>query len=178
MADVGRTPPGPDRAPGADFRGFMSTFCTGVAVVTAFDGSGRPHGLTCTSLASVTLEPPTLMVCLHVASGTLEAALTSGALLVNLLDGQGRAAAEEFSSRSPDRFDKVLWQPSARTGQPWLFQDALAAADCEVSGTTTVGDHVAVFARVLDVTSRPGNPLLYGMRRFASWTNDRSVYVS
>ncbi|WP_433893412.1 flavin reductase family protein [Streptomyces sp. CA-111067] len=178
MTDVGRTLPGPDRAPAADFRAFMSTFCTGVAVVTAFDGSGRPHGLTCTSLASVALEPPTLLVCLQVASGTLGALIERGAFMVNLLDEQGRAAAEEFSSRSADRFERVPWRPAARTGQPWLFQDAFAAAECEVLRTVTVGDHVAVFGRVVHVTGRPGNPLLYGMRQFSSWMTEPSPYVS
>ncbi|MBY8877414.1 flavin reductase family protein [Actinacidiphila acidipaludis] len=174
MTDVERTHQVPDRAPAVDFRDFMSTFCTGVAVITAFDDSGRPHGLTCTSLASVTLEPPTLLVCLHVATGTLGAVLERGAFLVNLMDETGKAAAQTFASRTPDRFDRVAWRPAARSGQPWLFEDAFAAADCEVTRTTPVGDHVAVFGRVVEVTSRPGNPLLYGMRQFSGWTDDRS----
>jgi len=178
MTDNERTNQGPEGAPAVDFRNFMSTFCTGVAVVTAIDESGRPHGLTCTSLASVTLEPPTLLVCLHVASGTVGAVLERGAFLVNLLDEQGKAAAETFASRSADRFEQVAWQPAARTGQPWLFEDAFAAAECEVTRTTPVGDHVAIFGRVVEVTSRPGNPLLYGMRQFSGWTNDRSPLVS
>lgn len=178
MTDVGRAHPGPERAPAVDFRAFMSTFCTGVAVVTAFDDSGRPHGLTCTSLTSVTLEPPTLLVCLHVASGTLGALVERGAFMVNLLHEQGRAAAEEFSSRSADRFERVPWEPSGRTGQPWLFQDAFAAADCEVTRTVTVGDHIAVFGRVVEVTGGPGNPLLYGMRQFSSWMTEPAPFVS
>lgn len=178
MAEMGQTQPGPDRAPAVDFRGFMSMFCTGVAIVTAFDGAGRPHGLTCTSLASVALDPPTLMVCLHVASGTLGALLQSGSFVVNLLHEQGRTAAEEFSSRSADRFERVPWQPAARTGQPWLFQDAFAAADCEVADTVTIGDHAAVFGRVVHVTGLPGNPLLYGMRQFSSWMEEQPSPVS
>lgn len=152
----------------ADFRDFMSAFCTGVAVVTAFDDAGRPHGLTCTSLTSVTLEPPTLLVCLAADSGTLAAALQGGAFLVNLLQEQGRPAAEVFASRAADRFEQVAWRPSAG-GQPHLYADAFAAAECTVSRATALGDHVALFGQVVHVTGRPGNPLLYGMRRFSSW---------
>src|SRR5439155_979792 len=50
----------PDR-----FRAMMSAFPTGVAVVTTTDADGRPHGMTCSSVCSVTLEPPTLLVCLR-----------------------------------------------------------------------------------------------------------------
>ena len=139
---------------------------------------GIPHGLTCTSLASVTLDPPTLMVCLHVASGTLGALRAARHLRGQPAARTGRTAAEEFSSRSADRFDRVPWQPAARTGQPWLFQDAFAAADCEVADTVTIGDHAAVFGRVVHVTGRPGNPLLYGMRQFSSWMEEQPSPVS
>ncbi|MFI6458779.1 flavin reductase family protein, partial [Streptosporangium amethystogenes] len=46
------------------FRGFMSSYFTGVTIIASIDGDERPHGLTCNSLTSVTLDPPTLLVCL------------------------------------------------------------------------------------------------------------------
>jgi flavin reductase (NADH) len=162
----------PDLA--ADFRGFMSTFCTGVAIVTSFDTAGRAHGLTCTSLASVTLDPPTLLVCLNVSSGTLAALLQGGGFLVNLLHERGRAAAERFASGAADRFERVTWRPSPWDGQPWLYEDSFAAAGCEVAEVTAVGDHMAVFGRVTHVTGEPGIPLLYGMREFSGWWGGRN----
>lgn len=156
---------GPD-----DFRSFMSTFCTGVTVITAVGRDGRPHGLTCTSLASVTVRPPTLMVCLDVRSGTLAAVRDSGRFAVNLLHEGGRRAAEVFSSAVPDRFERIPWC-LGKTGQLWLMEDAFAVAECRVAEAVAVGDHVAVFGEVVNVEQRDHNPLLYGMRRFASWEN-------
>ena len=146
----------------------MSTFCTGVTVITAGGRDGRPHGMTCTSLASVTVSPPTLMVCLDVRSGTLTAIRDSGRFAVNLLHEGGRRAAEVFSSAAPDRFERIPWQ-LGKAGQLWLVEDAFAVAECRVAEAVAVGDHVAVFGEVVNTEQRAEAPLLYGMRRFASW---------
>jgi flavin reductase (NADH) len=146
----------------------MSAFCTGVTIITAVDRDGRPHGLTCTSLTSVTLTPPTLMVCLNTASGTLSAVRDSGGFAVNLLHERGRRAAEVFSSATADRFERVPWQ-HGKTGQLWLVDDAFAVAECRVTEAVAVGDHVAVFGEVVNVEQTEETPLLYGMRQFSSW---------
>lgn len=146
----------------------MSAFCTGVTVITAVDRDGRPHGLTCTSLTSVTVTPPTLMVCLDVRSGTLTAVRDSGRFAVNLLHEGGLRAAEVFSSAVPDRFERIPWQ-FGKAGQLWLMEDAFAMAECRVAEAVVVGDHVAVFGEVINTEQRAETPLLYGMRRFASW---------
>lgn len=149
----------------------MSTFCTGVTVVTAVAGDGRPHGLTCTSLTSVTVSPPTLMVCLDERSGTLVAIRDSGRFAVNLLHDGGRRAAEVFSSAAPDRFDRIPWC-HGETGGLWLMEDAFAVAECRVVKAVVIGDHVAVFGEVAHVRQRAETPLLYGMRRFGSWAKE------
>jgi flavin reductase (DIM6/NTAB) family NADH-FMN oxidoreductase RutF len=154
-----------------EFRSFMSTFCTGVTIVTAVGRDDRPHGLTCTSLASVTMSPPTLMVCLNTTSGTLGAVRDSGRFAVNLLHERGRRAAEVFSSAAPDRFERIPWQ-RGKAGQLWLVEDAFAVAECQVTEAVPVGDHVAVFGEVVTVDQIEETPLLYGMRRFARWADD------
>jgi flavin reductase (DIM6/NTAB) family NADH-FMN oxidoreductase RutF len=158
----------PDHAAPADaFRGFMSTYFTGVTVVTTVDGAGRPHGLTCTSLTSVTLAPPTLLVCLDVRSGTLAALRHRAGFVVNLLHDGARATAELFASHAEDRFERTAWRGSAYLDLPWLADDTCAAAECRVVDTVPVGDHVVVFGRVVNVADGTGNPLLYGLRTFS-----------
>ncbi|QFU89737.1 flavin reductase family protein [Amycolatopsis sp. YIM 10] len=151
----------------ATFREFMGTYYTGVTVVTSIDGGGRPHGLTCNSLTSVTLAPPTLLICLGHRSGTLAAIRDSGGFVVNLLHTGGRRTAELFASARADRFDHVGWLPSDGTGLPWLAEDACAIAECRVADTVSCGDHTVVFGRVTRVETGWGSPLLYGMREFS-----------
>ncbi|MDF5753479.1 flavin reductase family protein [Spongiactinospora sp. TRM90649] len=147
----------------------MSAFPTGVAVVTSFDAAGRAHGMTCTALSSVTLDPATLLVCLGEASGTLAAVRESGYFAVNLLHAQSRHVADIFSRDVPDRFAQVEWRPSPKHGQPWLVKDAFALAGCEVRQEISIGDHALVLGEVHEVEQRDDVPLLVGLRRFTAW---------
>jgi len=146
----------------------MSAFPTGVAVVTSVDADGKPRGMTCSSITSATLVPPTLLVCLRVGSATLEAVSSRGGFAVNLLHAGAQRAAEVFSCPEPNRFSCVSWKPSAG-GLPWLVDDAFAVAECQVSDFLTVGDHAVVLGEVTRTAQVAGTPLLYGQRRFASW---------
>ncbi|HEX4816295.1 MAG TPA: flavin reductase family protein [Nonomuraea sp.] len=156
-----------------DFRALMGTFPTGVAVVTSVGADGFPRGLTCSSLTSVAVRPPTLLICLHTRSTTLEALRASGRFAVNLLRAESRHVAELFARPVADRFAHVAWALSAANGQPRLVEDAVAFAGCRVAGSLLVGDHAVVLGEVTDVTRPGGVPLLYGLRRFASWRPDQ-----
>jgi len=151
-----------------DYRELMSTFPTGVAVVTTADPERGPSGMTCTSLTSVTVSPPTLLVCLRAGSATASAVRRRGSFEVNLLHTRGRRAAAVFAGAVPDRFEQVPWRWSP-TELPWLVRDAFALADCRVGGCADVGDHTVVLGEVVSVVTRRDLPLLYGLRRFADW---------
>jgi flavin reductase (DIM6/NTAB) family NADH-FMN oxidoreductase RutF len=148
----------------------MSGFPTGVAVLTACCPAGHPYGLTCSSLVSVTLEPPTLLVSVKNGSPVLEAIRGSGAFAVNLLHENGERAARVFSTPRPDRFSQVVWRPSRKAGLPWLVEDSFALAECELTETHEVGDHVLTLGRITQTDGcPPRSPLLYGLRGFAAW---------
>ncbi|WP_411137946.1 flavin reductase family protein [Streptomyces sp. C10] len=151
-------------------RAMMRGFPTGVAVVTGTDTAGQPWGMTCSSVCSVTLEPPTLLVCLRAASPTLAAILARGVFAVNLLHEDARATAELFAAGDPDRFVRVGWELDADAAGPHLWDDIHAVADCRIGMTQQVGDHVAVFGEVFRVRRQEGcRPLLYGMRTYGRW---------
>ncbi|MQS39982.1 flavin reductase family protein, partial [Streptomyces katsurahamanus] len=99
----------------SEFREMMASFPTGVSVVTARDSSAAPWGMTCSSLCSLSVNPPTLLICLRTESPTLRAVLTSGAFAVNLLHGGAERVAALFASGAPDRFERVAWRPAGRT---------------------------------------------------------------
>nr|AVR52593.1 flavin reductase [Streptomyces sp. FXJ1.235] len=159
------------RLEGADgMRQLMAGFPTGVGIITAFDAAARPWGMTCTSLASVALDPPTLLVCLRSGSPTLQAVLTGGEFAMNLLHERARPTAELFASGAPDRFDRVEWTAPPGASGPHLRSEAHAVANCVVARKHAHGDHVVVFAEVRDTHLDPAPaPLLYGRRQYASW---------
>jgi flavin reductase (DIM6/NTAB) family NADH-FMN oxidoreductase RutF len=153
-----------------DIRPFMSGFPTGVGVVTAMTGDLACWGMTCTSVCSVSLRPPTLLVCLREGSPTLRAVLDTGCFALNLLRASARRTAELFASGAPDRFARVRWESHDGQGGPHLVDDAHTIADCRVTSAELVGDHRVVFGEVVAITQRcEPRPLLYGLRRYADW---------
>jgi flavin reductase (NADH) len=153
------------------FRSLMMTYPAGVAIVTTAAPDGEPWGMTCSSICSVSLRPPTLLVCLRAESPTLAALLQRSEFAVNLLHDEAEQVAKLFASGSPDRFDKVKWVREPESGVPHLIEDAHTVAHCRVSDTLRVGDHIVVFGEVVRVVSHaiePPSPLLYGMHRYWS----------
>jgi flavin reductase (DIM6/NTAB) family NADH-FMN oxidoreductase RutF len=158
----------------------MSAFPTGVSIVTALAPDGVPWGMTCTSLCSVSLDPPTLLVCLRNGSPTLDAALAGGGFAVNLLHQAGRRAAELFASGDPQRFDRLPWTAEGTARGPHLVDAAHTIADCRVTDVHEVGDHAVVMgAAVAVIRLSSQRPLLYGMRRYGQWSEpSQDVYLS
>jgi flavin reductase (NADH) len=161
---------GPLSAPPTDFRAFMAGFPSGVSIVTAYAADGSRRGMTCSSVSSVAVDPPTLLVCLRAGSPTLAAALESGSFAVNLLHAGAQHVAELFASARPDRFERVPWATDDAACGPHLAAGTHAVADCRVSGVLAVGDHVVTLGSVVRVHGTDGHrPLLYGLRRYATW---------
>ena len=148
----------------------MTSFPTGVGVVTALGADGQPHGMTCTAICSVTLDPPILLVSLRQESRTLNAVLASTRFALNLLHDGARPTAELFSSHVADRFARVSWDMPPGGAGPHLSRAAHTIGDCGVVRTQAIGDHTVVFAELRRITtrSRP-RPLLYGRRRYHAW---------
>ena len=90
----------------------MADFPTGVAVVTTTDLSGRPHGFTCSALCSVTVTPPTLLVCANLHGAFLAALLERGLFAVNLLAESAIPTATRFSAASSFTIAKSLFRSS------------------------------------------------------------------
>ncbi|PRW64258.1 flavin reductase family protein [Actinopolyspora mortivallis] len=152
-----------------EFRGMMRCFPTGVSVVTTIDEHGRPRGMTCTSLTSVTLSPPTVLVCLNRQSGTSRAVHHHSAFAVNLLHERAGETARLFAGDHPDRFGRLSWHHSRILNVPLLGEDAFTVAVCSVRDSTPMGDHDVIFGRVHAIEEHDDSPLLHGMREFRSW---------
>jgi flavin reductase (DIM6/NTAB) family NADH-FMN oxidoreductase RutF len=171
--EAGPRPATADLAVAVDLRGFMAAFPSGVAIISAVDLAGRPWGMTCTSLSSVSLRPAVLLVCLRQGSPTLAAVLAGGSFALNLLRDDARATAELFASGEPDRFARTPWLAPPGAGGPHLHTVAFMTADCRVTDQASHGDHVVVFGQVTRVTERAApTPLMYGLRRYLSWPPD------
>jgi flavin reductase (DIM6/NTAB) family NADH-FMN oxidoreductase RutF len=133
----------------ADFRLAMREFASGVAIVTCANGTERA-GCTATALASLSLSPPSLVVCLERSSSTLAVLTRAGAFAVNILAAQHRALASRFAGGNgvdgEARFEEGDWS-AIMTGAPALV-DALAALDCRVEEIVERHTHAIVIGAV------------------------------
>lgn len=153
------------------FRMILGHYATGVAVVTTREpGDGGPRGLTVNAFASVSLDPPLVLVCVDLGSETHDPIGANGRFAVNVLAEGGAALADRFAGRGgTEKFEGVSWREEA-TGSP-VLDEALAWVDCTLWARYPGGDHTIFVGEVVAGGVREGEPLLYyrgGYGRFTS----------
>lgn len=158
-------------APGAPaFRQAMAQVASAVHVVTTQGPAGRA-GMTATSVAPVSDEPPTMLVCIEAASRTLAAIEASGAFCINTLGAGGEELAEIFARRrrieGEARFATADWI-TLSTGAP-VLADALVAFDCRLIDVKHVATHRILIGEVVALGGTgQGAGLIYRRRGFGA----------
>jgi flavin reductase (DIM6/NTAB) family NADH-FMN oxidoreductase RutF len=147
----------------------MARATTFVSVITT-DGPGGLHGLTVSSMTSVSAdgEAPSLLVCIHHKSPVADAILKNGAFCANLLNAGQQAQSDIFAGRAPSdlaRFDRVEWQ-AGQGGQP-LLAGAAASFECTLKTTLLWETHHVMIGQVgaVHLSDNP-DALLYGQRSY------------
>jgi flavin reductase (DIM6/NTAB) family NADH-FMN oxidoreductase RutF len=147
------------------FRHAMGALSSGVAIVACGEGQAR-RGCTVISLASLSLAPPTLIVCLARSSSTLVGLREAGAFSINLLPARHQALAHRFSGHSgvhgAHRFDTARWI-TLSTGAP-VLSDAVAAFDCLAEEIIERHSHAIVLGAVVSLKEGVDEAVL-GRRR-------------
>lgn len=150
----------------AQFRQLLGRFATGVSVVTARRADGVPVGMTASSLASVSLDPPLLLVSVDRSNDMYAALQTAPHFAVNILAFDQEALSRAFAAVAPNRFDGVGYRESRR-GVP-LLDGALAHVECDKHSSVPAGDHTVFFGLVTGGTVTDRRPLLYYRGGYAS----------
>jgi flavin reductase (DIM6/NTAB) family NADH-FMN oxidoreductase RutF len=148
------------------FFGIMSSFPSGVTVVTTIDADGCPLGLTSTAVCSVSADPPLLLVSVAETSQTLPWLTATRRFAVNILQADAAEVSNRFAARSDDKFTGLPWSASP-SGMPILEAHVLAWADCELESELLAGDHRLLLGRVLDGAAIDGAPLVYFRREYS-----------
>lgn len=150
------------------FRAVLGHFASGVVLVTGMH-EDHPAGFTCQSFFSLSLEPPLVAIAPGKSSTSWPKVSSSGAICVNILTTDQEGLAWTFSQSGADKFAGVGWSPGAN-GAPRLH-GSLAWMDCNVVDVHEAGDHWLVTARVLELESGAGQPLLFYRGGFGSFTS-------
>lgn len=150
--------------PGA-YRRTLRRFATGVTVMTTTVGAGL-HGMTANAFASVSLDPPLILVCVAKDARMHGYVQEAGSFAVNVLAAGQRAVAEWFAkpgreASGDSQFEGLVWEPGPVLGHP-VLPEALAFLECEVSAAHEAGDHSVVLGEVVGTQASSGDwPLAY-----------------
>jgi 4-nitrophenol 2-monooxygenase / 4-nitrocatechol 4-monooxygenase, reductase component len=157
-----------------EFRNVIGHFASGVTVITT-SADDAPFGTTASAVTSLSLEPPSLLICMNLQSSTGQAVAKAGSFAVNILGEDHGDLAMRFASKGGDKFSGVPLTTGDH-GQP-LLADALASLVCRVTEQVAAGTHVVFIAEVEEATARPGAPLAYFRGKFGRLELDEDKVV-
>lgn len=145
----------------------MRRFATGVTIVTTKNGD-TIHGFTVNAFASVTAEPPTVLVCVNRNNRSHPLISEAGVFCVNILGLEQQPIAEAFQGGEPHERFKGVAHRSGPTGSP-ILDNVLAYVDCKVEEEITSGTHTIFIGRVQESGEREGPPLGYYDRAYRDY---------
>jgi flavin reductase (DIM6/NTAB) family NADH-FMN oxidoreductase RutF len=148
--------------PGADpplFRQLLGRFATGVTVVTTRDPAGRPIGMTASSVASVSLQPPLVLVSVDQANDMHPALHAAPRFVLNVLAADQEAISRRFAAEHPDRFEGLGYRET-KHGIP-VLDGVVASIECDKHAEAPGGDHTVFFGVVTGGSVSDRRPLLY-----------------
>ena len=164
MMDMQTTTP----AEGAEgLRAAMRAWTTGVAIVTAAH-DGQQHGMTVSSFASISLDPPLVAISLQTASHTHALVTRAGAFGVSILEASQQMLSERFAGRNGEASTRLggLETETLATGSPFI-KGGLAFLDCRVTQAIQAGTNTLFVAEVVAVkTGDHETPLVYHDRTY------------
>jgi flavin reductase (DIM6/NTAB) family NADH-FMN oxidoreductase RutF len=142
----------------------LGRFATGVAVVTTRTPAGKLEGLTANSFSSVSLDPPLVLWCLQREAASAPSFAAAGMFAVNVLAAHQHTLSRHFATPTADKFAGLRHAPGLG-GCP-LLADSLAHFECRTENAVDAGDHTIIIGRVLRLTHRDGEPLIFSAGRY------------
>ncbi|HUH97663.1 MAG TPA: flavin reductase family protein [Anaerolineales bacterium] len=155
------TPLGPE-----PIRQAMRLWASGVTIVTAAHKNER-HGMTVSSFASVSLDPPLLLVALQRTTRTSELVSRAQAFGVTILSANQREISDRFAGRGDESKDRMegIETETLDTGAPFI-KGGLAYFDCRLRQTVDAGTSLIFMGEVVAARRFEGQPLVYHDRQY------------
>jgi flavin reductase (DIM6/NTAB) family NADH-FMN oxidoreductase RutF len=140
-------------------RAAMRTYPTGVTIVTTIVDT-IPHAFTANAFTSVSLDPPSILICVNRKAKSHALISRAGIFCINILTLDQRSLATHFARTGDDaQFDGIEW--TARTGGSPRLPGSLAWIDCAVTEEHSVSTHTIFVGNVVEGYCTDGRPLGY-----------------
>lgn len=141
------------------FREVMSTFPTGITVVTALSEDGAITGFTASAFSSLSLDPPLVLICPARTSMTYGNILARRSFAIHFLNDEQAAVAYAFASKGSNKLPQSEWHLSDR-GNPVLDRYA-CLIECTLWKEYDGGDHAIIVGAVQSIQQGDEDALFY-----------------
>ncbi|KRO33041.1 MAG: oxidoreductase [SAR86 cluster bacterium BACL1 MAG-120507-bin14] len=138
----------------------MRYLAASVSVVSAKDSHGKLYAMTASSVTSLTIEPPAILVCVNKNASIHDALQPGSEMCINILSNAQQDISNLCSSKDSDmkRFDNDYWN---KDEAPFL-KDAQSNIFVQVDEIVGYHSHSILISKVLSVKNAESfNTLIY-----------------
>lgn len=143
------------------FRDAWGNFATGVSLVTTVEKDGSVHGMTANGIASISLDPMLVMVCVSHSANSYPILKAEGLYGINILSVDQVEVAEYYAKPTEKRIGDLDVKFTRTIGGVPLLQGALSVMACKVIKEHVAGDHSIFIGLVESIDTKDGDPLLF-----------------
>ena len=143
------------------FRSAMSSWATGVSVITgtSVDGSAKPIGIVCNSLASISLEEKLILWSVDKSSSSYSHWVAAKSFNVHFLAEDQKDLVARFAKKGVDKFEGLEFE-TTKLGNP-ILTGASVRMECATTQTFDTYDHVLIIGKVQSLENSGKPPLLF-----------------
>ncbi len=141
------------------FRSALSSFPSGVTIVTTRSAEGTLYGFTASSFTSLSLDPPLVLVCLDRRADCFPVFTAAERFIVNIATPAHAELAVRFATKGEDKFAAGGFRFD-EDDHP-VLSDAAAVIRCALDEVVPGGDHVILIGRVHDAQIGGGKPVTW-----------------
>jgi flavin reductase (DIM6/NTAB) family NADH-FMN oxidoreductase RutF len=150
-----------------EFKRAMRTVASTVTIISITDSYGTRHGMVATAVNSVSMEPPSLLICVNHGASIHDPLIERGRFCVNVLTTEHEELVSAFSGRlkGAERFELGDWRDES--GGMCYLNEAQCNIFCDVDRIVPFATHSIIIGRVTGVcVAECVAPLIFADGRF------------
>lgn len=149
-----------------EFRQALSSFATGVTIVTAANKNGEVAGMTASSFNSVSLSPPLVLWSVDTSNATALTFIEAEYFSINVLSSKQANLSDRFADPHIDKFSGVEY--SNGIGGSRLITGAICQFECKTWAVYDGGDHKIIVGEVKKFSRSAGDGLIFRAGQYAT----------
>lgn len=135
----------------AEFKRAMRRLAATVTIISTADVNGNRYGMTATAVNSLSMDPPSILICVNHSASIHAPLLGRERFCVNVLTTEHEDLVTAFSGKlkGDARFMVGEWR-NEDSGMPYL-EDSQSNLFCDIVNVTPFGTHSVIIGRVTEV---------------------------